>query len=151
MIINAKDLNDAGIKSSITRLREVADMLEREEISLEGVDEQRRLFTNDFPMVTVSVIFRDLLESKHTPSPGTSIGDNAILKQAQSFKKLRALMGYIQDGSDVVLTLSQDDATGTFHLASKNYGQVLWSEYADSLAGVIDIAHENHAPDEQAS
>lgn len=55
--------------------------------------------------------------------------------------KLRALMGYVEDGSHTPVTIGQDDATKTFYLRiggltnprAKVY-------YMGSLKGVIDAA-----------
>ncbi len=76
-----------------------------------------------------------------------SIGDNAVLRQAQAFGKLRELMGYIQDGSDVVLVIFQDDATGDYGISAKNYGQFLWNEVGSDFVTLIEEAHEKHKPE----
>lgn len=59
--------------------------------------------------------------------------------------KLRALMGYIQNGSDVTIKLFQDDATNTFHIEAVSMGKVLWSEWGQSFLTVINNAYEKHA------
>lgn len=59
--------------------------------------------------------------------------------------KLRALMGYIQNGSDVTIKLFQDDATNTFHVEAVSMGKVLWSEWDQCFLTVINKAYEKHA------
>lgn len=44
-------------------------------------------------------------------------------REAEGFRKLRKLMGYVENGSDTTVRLWQDDATRTFHVlvGNRNY------------------------------
>ena len=58
--------------------------------------------------------------------------------------KLRALLGYVEDGSDTSLAIGQDDATKTFYLRIGRPSDP-WTKvyYAGSLKGVIDAAFKD--------
>jgi len=61
-------------------------------------------------------------------------------KDAERLNGLRELCGYIQDGSDTSIHISQDDATRSWRLSlgPPKSGQRWW--YANSFEGVIDAA-----------
>lgn len=63
----------------------------------------------------------------------------------QTLKKLRDLMGYVENGSDQTIKIFQDDATGTYHIKAESMGKELWSEWHDTFDGVIEQAYEKHA------
>jgi len=57
---------------------------------------------------------------------------------------LRNLMGHIENGTDVVITLSQDDATGVYVVRCSIHGKTLWTEYADKFDKAIEVAYAAH-------
>ena len=62
--------------------------------------------------------------------------------------KLRDLMGYIQNSSEVTLKLYQDDATMTYHMKAISYsGNELWIEYSNSIESLINKAWDKHGLD----
>lgn len=58
--------------------------------------------------------------------------------------KLRALMGYVEDGSHTSVTIGQDDATMTFYLRIGRPSDP-WTKvyHMGSLKGVIDQAYRD--------
>ena len=58
--------------------------------------------------------------------------------------KLRALMGYVEDGSQTPVTIGQDDATMTFYLLIGRPSDP-WTKvyHMGSLKGVIDQAYRD--------
>ena len=58
--------------------------------------------------------------------------------------KLRALLGYVEDGSDRPVTIGQDDATMTFYLRIGRPSDP-WTKvyYTGSLKGTIDAAFKD--------
>ena len=58
--------------------------------------------------------------------------------------KLRALMGYVEDGSQTPVTIGQDDATMTFYLRIGRPSDP-WTKvyHMGSLKGVIDAAFQD--------
>ena len=57
-------------------------------------------------------------------------------KFEQQMKTLRALCGHIEDGSNDSVTLSQDDATGTWHITvgySPRSRKSFWDESFDGV------------------
>jgi hypothetical protein len=58
--------------------------------------------------------------------------------------KLRALMGYVEDGSQTPVTIGQDDATMTFYLRIGRPSDP-WTKvyHMGSLKGVIDQAYRD--------
>ena len=64
--------------------------------------------------------------------------------------KLRALLGYVEDGSDTSVTIGQDDATKTFYLRIGRPSDP-WTKvyhmgplyHRGSLKGVIDAAFKD--------
>lgn len=61
----------------------------------------------------------------------------SIEQKAEAFNKIRELMGYVEDGSDVVVSIYQDDATKTFHVRVGS-DSVHWGE---TLTEAINEAH----------
>lgn len=64
-------------------------------------------------------------------------------KKAELFDRLRELMGHIQDGSDKVVKLSQDDATQNYHVS---VGSGTSFDYGFSLEQAILRAIESNRP-----
>lgn len=67
-------------------------------------------------------------------------------EKAVLFNKIRDLMGYVEDGSDVTLKLYQDDATKTFHVQVGS-GHSAWGE---TFSEAINNAYEgfgNESPE----
>lgn len=58
--------------------------------------------------------------------------------------KLRALLGYVEDGTDTSVTIGQDDATKVFYLRIGRPSDP-WTKvyYMGSLKGVIDQAYRD--------
>ncbi len=63
----------------------------------------------------------------------------------ETLKKLRDLMGYVENGTDQTLSIFQDDATGTYHITAKFMNKEIWSEWHNTFEGVIEQAYEKHA------
>ena len=66
-------------------------------------------------------------------------------KKMKTLDKLRALMGYVENGTEQTLSIFQDDATGTYHIKAKNMGKEIWSEWHNTFEGVIEISYAKHA------
>lgn len=66
-------------------------------------------------------------------------------KEKGVFEKFRALIGYVQNGSDVVVSVFQDDATNSYHLVAKSMGKTIWSEHNDCFTKLINDAYDKHA------
>lgn len=66
-------------------------------------------------------------------------------KELSSFEKLRELMGYVENGSDVRVQITQDDATRTYHVSAWNMDGKLWSEWDKCLDTAINKAYEKFA------
>lgn len=60
------------------------------------------------------------------------------------FEKLRALMGYVQNGTDACITVFQDDATRSYGVSCSLMGRRLWCETEDTLEMAIDKAYLIH-------
>lgn len=68
-----------------------------------------------------------------------------VRRDADAFRKLRQLMGHVENSSEQVVTLSQDDATRTYVLGLRGYaahaeGQRSRNYYGDSLHAAIQAA-----------
>lgn len=61
-------------------------------------------------------------------------------KNVPFFKRLRELMGYVQNGSHTKITISQDDATGSYIVRVGNYGINQQYYIADSLEEAFEKA-----------
>lgn len=72
----------------------------------------------------------------------TEIAAGKQQQQASYFCKLRAIVGYVQNASDVTVTIFQDDATRTYHISvgKRRY-------WGDSFEEAIDNAYAD-APEE---
>ena len=60
----------------------------------------------------------------------------ALEKYEQQVKMLQALCGYVEDGSSDSVTISQDDATGTWHITvgySPRRRKSFWGESFDEV------------------
>lgn len=92
-----------------------------------------KAFGNPIPQQAYDLI--DLVE-KAVPefNPYIDIGD-----------KIRELMGYVQNGSEVTIKLFQDDATHNYHIEAVSMGKVLWSEWDNCFITLINNAYEKHA------
>lgn len=69
----------------------------------------------------------------------------AVIERSSTLvlKQLRQLLGYVEDGSDTVLSLFQDDATRSYCLNLKIAGRDVHSSYSsDSMVGAIQAAHK---------
>ena len=72
-------------------------------------------------------------------------GQASVLIEKPTLDKLRDLMGYVENGSDTVITLYQADATMTY-LVSSQYGGVRhWSEWGNSFEEAVRKAWDLHA------
>lgn len=68
---------------------------------------------------------------------------------AEPLKKLERLMGYVQNGTDGIISLFQDDATMNYGISHRAPGKTTndWVMFGISLNKVIDVAYENHKDD----
>lgn len=64
-------------------------------------------------------------------------------EEAECYKNIRALMGYVQNGSDTVVTLFQDDTTHTYHVKVGKDN----SYWGDSMKQAIDKAIKDNPPE----
>lgn len=71
---------------------------------------------------------------------------NEAVEKATALDTVRVLMGYVEDGSDISITLCQDDATKEYSVTAKLHGAVLWSESGSTLLKAIENAGEAHLP-----
>lgn len=62
--------------------------------------------------------------------------EESLLRQDLRLRALRDALGYVQNGSDTTVKISQDDATRTFHLSNGEGGNNRY--YSDSLDGLLD-------------
>lgn len=63
----------------------------------------------------------------------------------ETFDKLKALHGYVEDGTDRIITTFEDDATKMWYITAKNIGwsdRQLFQFSADTLEKAIDKAYE---------
>lgn len=63
-------------------------------------------------------------------------------RDADIFRKLQRILGYVENSSEQIVQLSHDDATRTVHLKVKGYGRETKERryWGDSLAGAIRAA-----------
>lgn len=70
---------------------------------------------------------------------------------AAPLKKLERLMGYVQNGTDGIISLFQDDATMSFNIShripGKGIGSCDWVVSGPSLSAAIDKAYNEHKDD----
>lgn len=68
---------------------------------------------------------------------------------AAPLKKLERLMGYVQNGTDGIISLFQDDATMNYGISRHTPGRTrkVWVMFGASLEQAINAAHENHGDD----
>jgi hypothetical protein len=76
--------------------------------------------------------------------PPAPVVSEDIVRKAKLFDNIRNLMGYVQNGSDTVLRIFQDDATMTYHIKAGNVSKTTWEEYDQSFEGVIEKAFKNY-------
>lgn len=69
-----------------------------------------------------------------------------IKRKSQLLDQLRDLMGYVQNGTDGIITLFQDDATLTYWVTHRTAGKKEhdWQEHAASLEQAIRNAYDKH-------
>lgn len=67
----------------------------------------------------------------------------------EPLKKLERLMGYVQNGTDGIVSLFQDDATMDYGMNHRAPGKTTndWAVHDKSLARVIDKAYNEHKDD----
>lgn len=68
---------------------------------------------------------------------------------AEPLKKLERLMGYVQNGTDGIISLFQDDATMNYGISHRTPGKTNndWAMFGTSLNKIIDVAYEKHKDD----
>ena len=68
-----------------------------------------------------------------------------------SLKKLERLMGYVQNGTDGIISLSQDDATMGYNISRRAPGKdnsyYDWVVSGPSLSAAVDKAYNEHKDD----
>lgn len=71
---------------------------------------------------------------------------DALRRKAAAFNMLTELMGYVQNGTDGILTLFQDDATLSYWVSHRTAGKTThdWQEYGNSFEQAIKTAFEKH-------
>lgn len=64
-------------------------------------------------------------------------------------KKLERLMGYVQNGTDGIINLYQDDATMDYGVSHRTSGKTTydWAVFDKSLTGAINKAYNEHKDD----
>ena len=67
----------------------------------------------------------------------------------EPLKKLERLMGYVQNGTDGIINLYQDDATMDYGVSHRTSGKTTydWAVFDKSLVGAIDKAYNEHKDD----
>ena len=67
----------------------------------------------------------------------------------EPLKKLERLMGYVQNGTDGIVSLFQDDATMDYGISHRAPGKTTndWTAYGKSLTGAINKAYNEHKDD----
>lgn len=67
----------------------------------------------------------------------------------EPLKKLERLMGYVQNGTDGIISLFQDDATMDYGISHRNPGKTTndWAVYGRSLVRAINRAYDEHKDD----
>lgn len=67
----------------------------------------------------------------------------------EPLKKLERLMGYVQNGTDGIVSLFQDDATMDYGISHRAPGKTTndWTAYGKSLTGAINKAYDEHKDD----
>ena len=64
-------------------------------------------------------------------------------------KKLERLMGYVQNGTDGIISMFQDDATMDYGIGRYTPGKITndWAVRGKSLTGAINKAYDQHKDD----
>lgn len=67
----------------------------------------------------------------------------------EPLKKLECLMGYVQNGTDGIISLFQDYATMDYGISRRAPGKATndWTTYGKSLTGAINKAYNDHKDD----
>lgn len=67
----------------------------------------------------------------------------------EPLKKLERLMGYVQNGTDGIINLYQDDATMDYGVSHRTSGKTTydWAVFDKSLTGAINKAYNEHKDD----
>lgn len=75
--------------------------------------------------------------------------DKKAEMDGEPLKKLERLMGYVQNGTDGIISLFQDDATMDYGISHRAPGKTTndWTAYGRSLAGAINKAYDEHKDD----
>lgn len=68
---------------------------------------------------------------------------------AAPLKKLERLMGYVQNGTDGIISLFQDDVTKDYSISRHTSGKTrrCWAASGASLTGAINKAYDEHKDD----
>ena len=68
---------------------------------------------------------------------------------AAPLKKLERLMGYVQNGTDGIISLFQDDVTMSYGIGRRTYGKTrnVWTVSGTSLAAALNEAYNEHKDD----
>lgn len=71
---------------------------------------------------------------------------NALRRKAAAFDMITELMGYVQNGTDGIISLFQDDATLSYWVSHRTAGKLNpdWQEHGGSLEQAIKTAFEKH-------
>lgn len=75
--------------------------------------------------------------------------DKKAEMDVEPLKKLERLMGYVQNGTDGIISLFQDDATMNYGISHRAPGKTHndWVMFGTSLANTIKVAYDNHKDD----
>lgn len=67
----------------------------------------------------------------------------------EPLKKLERLMGYVQNGTDGIISLFQDDATMNYGISRRTFSKTHndWVMFGTSLNKAIGAAYDNHKDD----
>lgn len=68
---------------------------------------------------------------------------------AAPLKKLERLMGYVQNGTDGIISLVQDDVTMDYSISRHTLGKtrIVWTVSGASLTAAVDKAYNEHKDD----
>lgn len=71
---------------------------------------------------------------------------NTLRRKAAAFDMLTELMGYVQNGTDGIISLFQDDATLSYWVSHRTAGKLNpdWQEHGRSFEQAIKTAFEKH-------
>ena len=70
------------------------------------------------------------------------------IKNIGILEKLNALKGYVQNGTDVVVSFFEDEATNDVFIVGKDiFDKIIWSAHAKTLEEAINKAYEENKQD----